>query len=326
MIEQFTITLEPISPIFVWSGERLVADADYKLVGNKLIIIDILKAMKKVSRLEDAFREEFARELYGQKLIFESKTVPQSILMINDYVVPASSLKGLIRTAILNSLIDNTVLNRVKDSLTAISSINRRVALKSVKNVAYPVEELLKVHVQVGGRYTYDSLNRLLIADPTVKSPHFSLSTVEIKEIAGSYSEEVYAITFDKGVLTYNAEIIKPQNYGFRSDVAQKDAIITKDKIIESLKSFSSYIINKEKDKALGKYKEFLNSLKAEDSCFPLKIGMFTGHISKTVSIPRNLENLRSQVMTRVTGHPWDNRTVKLVNGIGIGWAKVCVK
>jgi len=327
MIEQFTITLEPISPIFVWSGERLVADADYKLVGNKLIIIDILKAMKKVSRLEDAFREEFARELYGQKLIFESKTVPQSILMINDYVVPASSLKGLIRTAILNSLIDNTVLNRVKDSLTAISSMNRREALKSVKNVAYPVEELLKVQVQVGrGRYTYDSLNRLLIADPTVKSPHFSLSTVEIKEIAGSYSEEVYAITFDKGVLTYNAEIVKPQNYGFRSDVAQKDAIINKDKIIESLKSFSSYIINKEKDKALGKYKEFLNSLKAEDSCFPLKIGMFTGHISKTVSIPRNLENLRSQVMTRVTGHSWDNRTVKLVNGIGIGWAKVCVK
>jgi CRISPR type III-A-associated RAMP protein Csm5 len=325
MIEQFTITLEPISPIFVWSGERLVADADYKLVGNKLIIIDILKAMKKVSRLEDAFREEFARELYGQKLIFESKTVPQSILMINDYVVPASSLKGLIRTAILNSLIDNTVLNRVKDNLTAISSINRRVALKSVKNVACPVEELLKV--QVGrGRYTYDSLNRLLIADPTVKSPHFSLSTVEIKEIAGSYSEEVYAITFDKGVLTYNAEIVKPQNYGFRSDVAQKDAIITKDKIIESLKSFSSYIINKEKDKALGKYKEFLNSLKAEDSCFPLKIGMFTGHLSKTVSIPRSLENLRSRVMTRVTGHSWDNRTVKLVNGIGIGWAKVCVK
>ena len=44
MIEQFTITLEPISPIFVWSGERSVADADYKLVGNKLIIIDILKA------------------------------------------------------------------------------------------------------------------------------------------------------------------------------------------------------------------------------------------------------------------------------------------
>jgi len=327
MIEQFTITLEPISPIFVWSGERLVADADYKLVGNKLIIIDILKAMKKVSRLEDAFREEFARELYGQKLIFESKTVPQSILMINDYVVPASSLKGLIRTAILNSLIDNTVLNRVKDSLTAISSMNRREALKSVKNVAYPVEELLKVQVQVGrGRYTYDSLNRLLIADPTVKSPHFSLSTVEIKEIAGSYSEEVYAITFDKGVLTYNAEIVKPQNYGVMSNVAQKDAIINKDKIIESLKSFSSYIINKEKDKALGKYKEFLNSLKAEDSCFPLKIGMFTGHISKTVSIPRNLENLRSQVMTRVTGHSWDNRTVKLVNGIGIGWAKVCVK
>jgi CRISPR/Cas system CSM-associated protein Csm5 (group 7 of RAMP superfamily) len=248
MIEQFTITLEPISPIFVWSGERLVADADYKLVGNKLIIIDILKAMKKVSRLEDAFREEFARELYGQKLIFESKTVPQSILMINDYVVPASSLKGLIRTAILNSLIDNTVLNRVKDSLTAISSINRRVALKSVKNVACPVEELLKVQVQVGrGRYTYDSLNRLLIADPTVKSPHFSLSTVEIKEIAGSYSEEVYAITFDKGVLTYNAEIVKPQNYGFRSDVAQKDAIITKDKIIESLKSFSSYIIKRKR-------------------------------------------------------------------------------
>ena len=327
MIEQFTITLEPISPIFVWSGERLVADADYKLVGNKLIIIDILKAMKKVSRLEDAFREEFARELYGQKLIFESKTVPQSILMINDYVVPASSLKGLIRTAILNSLIDNTVLNRVKDSLTAISSMNRREALKSVKNVAYPVEELLKVQVQVGrGRYTYDSLNRLLIADPTVKSPHFSLSTVEIKEIAGSYSEEVYAITFDKGVLTYNAEIVKPQNYGVMSNVAQKDAIINKDKIIESLKSFSSYIINKEKDKALGKYKEFLNSLKAEDSCFPLKIGMFTGHISKTVSIPRNLENLRSQVMTRVTGHSWDNRTVKLVNGIGVGWAKVCVK
>jgi CRISPR type III-A-associated RAMP protein Csm5 len=330
MIEQFTVTLEPISPIFVWSGESLVANADYKLVGNKLIIIDIFKAVGKVSMLEDAFREEFARELCGQKLVFEIKsgTIPQSILMINDYVVPASSLKGLMRTAILNSLVNSTVLNRVKDSLMAISSMIRREALRNVKNVAYPVEELLKVRVQVGGgRYTYDSLNRLLIADPTVRSPHFSLSTVEIKEIAGgSYSEEVYAITFDKGVLTYNADIVKPQNYGFRSDVAQKDAIITKGKITESLKSFSSYTVDKEIEKASGKYKDFLNSLKAENSCFPLKIGMFSGHISKTVSVPKNLENLRSQVMTRVTGHSWDNRTVKLVNGIGVGWARVCVK
>jgi hypothetical protein len=116
MIEQFTVTLEPISPIFVWSGESLVANADYKLVGNKLIIIDIFKAVGKVSMLEDAFREEFARELCGQKLVFEIKsgTIPQSILMINDYVVPASSLKGLMRTAILNSLVNSTVLNRVR--------------------------------------------------------------------------------------------------------------------------------------------------------------------------------------------------------------------
>ena len=338
--ESFKVRLEPITPTFVWSGERLLHKADYDVVNGKLVIVDINKAVLKVKKLEEAFGEEFAREVQGVKLIFPSSTAPKEVLMINQYLVPASSLKGLIRTAVLNRLSKGKqeVYNEVRNNLNAL--LNPKSKMRP-KDVGQPVEYLLKVEVQFGkGTFTYDALSRLLISEPKAKNVALSLRRVEIVETVGNFRAEAYAITFDRGVLEYEAEIVKPQNYGVYESVKVIDGGVSKGDLVESLREFSSLVISKEKkrvekargsnkDELLKDYRQFLDTLRPESDCFPLKVGMFTGHHAKTVDVPPDVEQLREKVMTAVYKHYWDSRTVKLAewNGkkVGVGWVRVCV-
>lgn len=338
--ESFRVRLEPITPTFVWSGERLVHKADYDVVNGKLVIVDINKAVLKAKKLEEAFREEFAREVQGVKLVFPSSTAPKEVLMVNQYLVPASSLKGLIRTAVLNRLVKGRqdVYNEVRSNLNGL--LNPRSGVRP-KDVGQPVEGLLKVRVPFGrGTFTYDAFSRLLIGEPRARDVTLSLRRVEIVETVGDFMAEAYAVTLDRGVLEYEAEIVKPKDYGVHESVKAIDGGVSKGNLVESLREFSSLVVNKEKkrvekargsskDALLKDYRQFLDTLRPESSCFPLKVGMFTGHHAKTVDVPPDLEQLREKVMTAVYKHHWDSRTVKLVewNGkkVGVGWVRVCV-
>lgn len=329
--ESFQITIEPISPVFVWSGEVLYNNADYKLLAGKIIVVDIDKALREVGSLDEAFRPEYAREIHGFKLVFSSTFAPNEILMINNNIIPASSLKGLIRTSVLNAMTNQTVFNEVQKNLQGLSNANPKQLSKLLKSVGEPVEELAKVRVPFGrGTFRYDAFSRLLISEPKVENPKFSLDKIEIKETVGNFHKEVYAITFVSGKLTYDVKIVKPSDYGVHSSVKQKDVMISKQVIVNSLKRYSDHVLKKEKSKVANnnkyaEYSKFLESLKTSDNCIPLKIGRFTGHVSKTIELPQQLEATRSQILTRVLRHTWDNRTVKLVKGIGVGWVKLCV-
>ena len=323
--EEFGIEIEPLTPVFVWSGETLYSNADFRLVNGKIIVIDPYKALGKVKDLKEAFKEDFAREIQGVKLVFQSNTLPNTILMINEYLIPASTVKGLIRTAILNKLADKAVYEKVNENLNQLNALNFKQAVRNVKNVAHPVEMLLKRQLE---RYTYDSLSKLLVSDPKAIGISLSLKKVLVLETVGQFKSETYVIALEKGKLVYDGKILQPKNYGVYSDLRQLDSKITKSFILDSLKEYSKLILEREKKKVgkLTKYSEFLNSLKVEGNCIPLKIGMFTGHIAKTISLPPNVEKVRESIMTKLTGHLWDNRTVKLIDDLGVGWVRLCIR
>ena len=325
--EEFKVELEPLTPTFVWSGETLYPNADYSLVGGRVIVIDVRKALGKVEKLEEAFREEFAREVQGKKLVFPSDTLPDRIMMVNEYLVPASSIKGLIRTAILNGLSNQEVYDRVRANLRELDSLDYKTATRNLRAVGQPVEMLLRRRV---GNYVYDALSRLLISEPRANNVELSLKKVRVVEVIGDFEAEAYVIALTKGRLVYDCKVLQPTNYGVYSDLKGLDEKISKDFILRSLEAFSKVVIEKERKRVgrakLTEYSEFLGSLRAEGNCVPIKVGMFAGHHAKTVALPPDVEATREKLMSRLTGHAWDSRTVKLVDGLGVGWVRLCVR
>jgi CRISPR type III-A-associated RAMP protein Csm5 len=346
LIQEFNVTAKPITPIFVWSGDTLYKNADFKIVNNKVLIIDIMKLISKSIKLEEGFKEENAREIQGYKLIFDNhpdydNLLDQGIFMINNNLIPGSSLKGLIRTSLANRLVkdDPNILSEVKINIKNFETKSHKKSRNDIKNLGKPIEDLFKRDVGYE-RYkkTYDMLTRLIVSDPEIQNFKLNLRKIEINEINGNFHKEILAITLDEGLLNYNIEIFKPINYGIYEDkIKNLDSKITKDMIIESIKNFSNLLVKKEleKIKSDNKYKnyqDFLTRIKNSNNsnnCFPLRIGMFTSHIAKTVEVNKELENFRSNLLSKIYRHYWDNKTLKVTkldnDYLGIGWIMICV-
>lgn len=342
LIEEINVSVKPISPVFVWSGETLYNNADYKIVNNnKIVIIDIMKLIENSIKLEEGFKEENAREINGFKLIFDYKPeyynlIRQGILMINEQLVPASSLKGLIRTAFANDLAkDNKdAMLHVKNNLNKANKLPIKYVRNESKKIGEPIEGLFKKNIPLNRNKDYDFFTRLIVTEPKIESFKLNLRKININSIKGNFHKEILAITLDDASLNYNVKILRPKTYGVYNELKELDAKLSKQNIINSLKKFGERLINKELEKIRNSdkfkdYEQFLNNLKTFDSCIPLRIGMFTSHIAKTVEVDNDIERLRSQFLSKVYRRYWDNSTVKTtsINNkiIGVGWIKVCI-
>ncbi|MUN29087.1 RAMP superfamily CRISPR-associated protein [Sulfuracidifex metallicus] len=336
-LDRREIRLEPITPVFVGNGETLQNGIDFFVKNDKIVVIDQSHLMDRdVRDFNDLFKEKFARTILGVPVIVRSslqsqQIQSQQILMLNHLIFPASSMKGLLRTCVLNTRTRKNP-NVINDVYTDLFNINTllsrgkfRKARALLKNTASPAEQLMK-HRVFSSSIPYDEFKDLMISEPSGEKIGLDLNKIEIIETVGSFRRQVYAITFVRGVLKYDAKIMIRPNNGPYSRLSN----ITWNEIISSMKDFSVRLIEDEKKKAnqgkKDKYKEFLEGLKATESCFPLKVGMFTGHIAKTVELDKNTSTFRDRVMTNIYRHLWDNRTLKLVNGVGVGWTKICIK
>ena len=359
------ITIEPLSPspIFVWSGETLFSNLDFIVDGNDVLIVDIDKVIREVKSVEkpEEYKEflrellekykqtgqytKLLRELYGVKLEFKNvitsgNTVDQ-ILNINPNIIPASEVKGLIRTAVINELLksDNKVFNETMKRI--LDEMNK----SNLKNIGRVAEQVVKVKLPT--KTEYDALKTLLISDPIVESAKFGLNEIKIFNLKGGRLGSIYAITFTGGKLIYEAKIVKPNDYGVykNSKIKDLDDKIRWDKIRDSLMNFSKVVIddetlkineymsyNQSNKKDLNKYWEFLKSIKNIKDCIPLRIGMFTGHVAKTIEVSDNvriskdIKKKREELLSKFYGKRWDNSTLKITGGVGLGWMKMCIK
>ncbi|BBG27760.1 CRISPR-associated protein Csm5 [Sulfuracidifex tepidarius] len=326
------ITLEPITPVFVASGELLQDRIDFFVRNDKIVVIDQSHLMDRdVRDFNDLFNEKFVRKIFGVPVIVRSSIQTQQILMLNHLIFPASSMKGLLRTCVLNSRTkrDPNVMDNIYKGLSNINTLlgtgKFRVARAFLKNTASPAEQLMK-HSVFSSSVPYDEFKDLMISEPSGEKIGLDLNKIEIIETVGSFHRQVYAITFVRGVLRYDAKIMRRPNNGPYSRLSN----ITWNEVISSMREFSTILIKDEMEKANRgnqvKYKEFLKDLRTAEGCFPLKVGMFTGHVAKTVQLDDKTATFRDRVMTNIYRHLWDNRTLKLVNGVGVGWARICIR
>lgn len=341
IVESKQITIEPLSPVFVWSGKTLLPDFDFIVDGDNVVIIDFDKLIKEAKSEEELKQyKKFLKELHGIKLEFKiarGKTIDK-ILDINPYIIPASEVKGLIRTAVINQLIKSD-RKAFDEYMTRILNEMKEDNLKSIGQI---VEQVIKGKLPIKTRYVYDALKTLLISDPIVQSSEFDLNEIKVLNIEGELLGSNYAITFTKGKLIYDAKIIKPKDYGVytSSDVYNLTSKVTWDLIVNSLRNFSKVVIADEKSKInkylsnsyghqkedLNKYLELIKNIENIKDCIPLRIGMFTGHVSKTIEVRDDVKRKRETLLTISYGKRWDNSTIKIAGGVGLGWIKMCIK
>jgi len=353
IIENRQIIIEPLSPVFVWSGKTLVPKFDFIVEGNDVIIIDFDKMIREAkSDKELEQREKFVKELHGVKLEFKNvirgKTIDQ-ILDINPYIIPGTEVKGLIRTAVINELIKSNKNNFDKTMKRILNEMDNMVRIlnekkkPNLKNLGLVVEHVIKSRPPIQAKYVYDALKTLLISDPMVQSAEFRLSEIRVLNINGELLTSKHIIAFTKGKLTYDAKIIKPKDYGVykNSEVEGLNSKITWDLITTSLKKFSKVIIADEISKInkylnkqnkhvhkedLHQYLEFMKRIENLNECVPLRIGMFTGHTAKTIEVRDDVKRKREELLSRFYDKRWDNSTLKVVEGVGAGWIKMCIK
>ncbi len=357
--EPRTITIEPLSPVFVWSREKLSSRADYRISNNRLTIIDFNEAIKKGARtLQDVISSDAVRIFHGQRLEFPVSGNPSNISEIyfpQESVVPGSTLKGLIRTAFLSQFKNNyqSDVNKQLNALkAAVSSGNYNEARSPVKSLASEIEKKLikrEIVYNFGHRVcknTYDAFKTLLISDPQkYENLKFDLVKVEIRGKKKVISNN-FVIALTEGKLYYDAKIVKPPKYQelkILDKVYEVNDLISWDKITKSLQEFSKHVLNKEIQKvrklnSSGRYEtyyKFLENLKKEaentsNNCFILRMGMFTGHASKTLPLNAQNEKLREDVLTKLYRKPWDDNTIKLADvgsgKVGLGWIRLCIQ
>jgi CRISPR-associated protein Csm5 len=365
-----TLRLEPISPsrVFVWSGNYLIRGLEFLIDGNEILILkndlvidelaragitteEPVKLMERVRDLVRRGRDRFVRLSADLSKLGISSNVNR-VMDINPYVVPASELKGLIRTAVLNYKLQHvSSQERQRVYNEVLGRLRNAHGRKSLVTVAQPVEKLLKTEVRMGTRpYEYDSLNRLRISDPI----DYEKATLEFTEIQtwdrdGSIVAVNHVIAWVSNPLTYNLVIQKPPSYpNHYNNIREKDSEITCNLIKDSLRELSNYLVRTEIEKVnsfikdarnrnraveLQQYLNFLTydlSHKCGDDCLCVRIGMFTGHEAKTVAVNDQVSKVREIAMSSIYHHTWDSKTLKVARipggFIGMGWVRLCLQ
>jgi len=373
IVKRYKVSLEPLSSIHVWGGSEAIIGIDGLIERDEIKIIDFEKTFEKLNRDEvESFTKLFmnrryrdAYNLIREKIVFKKilKNNTGRILrendrikMLPDPVIPGSSLKGYLRTVILNHLL--TSMNPSEASKLLSDTISFREDPTHTADSLERAVFMRKRPPKSGG--FYDVLTLLSISDPVEKIDILtSIRRIDVIETLSSRSiASIYVEVFERGSLVYDLYISRPHD--FDKLMISKDLMKTfsdiydlsndminmmsKD-LLNILREFGCKLVENELDKIKGikilvNYPRFLENVlnrlcEKESECIPARIGFGGGHESKTIALylkknfPDKYNELRS-FMEKHVRHTWDSLTVKTIdiNGkiIGLGWCKICVR
>jgi len=358
---KMTLTLIPLAPIHVWSGNDAVLGIDAVIrPDGKLCIVDleqltpdIAEALAKTSP-QQLFQKikEYVEKLPCKNVVPVYTTLEENsrIKLLSSQIVPGSSLKGYIRTALAYYILSTMKKEAAKSLLRGGIDLSEKP-----QKISQGLEGGLfrKPRPKTQGGFV-DMLQGLLISDPQpedVKLGVVNLMTYEIidreiKEIA-----TVNAVALLKGTLKYDLLIetihdvsfsdkpyLRPKRISskevhkiisdLKSDI-EKLGVLSKDIIKHALMKFGCSIVENELSRVkeiakLNGYRKFLEDIKkkycekAYGKCAIARIGFMTGHRAKTIlSLVEKLDpklygNIRN-IMEMYFGKTWNLRTLKLV-------------
>jgi len=364
-----------MTAVHVWSGYRYVVGADAYVKDNKIYILD---PDKLVSLCMDQ-RQILDEIVFGtstiasiiqkynlpleslSKLVLEinsalsSKVTSIKEVMMNNYIsdrltIPGSEVKGLIRTAILFSIVKNLIKDKdfydqMKWLIEEIQQ-NCEKILKEKKLIKYLLSgEIISLKRRKPMKNQYDLMHFLQVTDPydcKYKSIIDSIVTIhkdDPKKIIGETyietipSNSVYRYTIIITNPVSRDKVLKNVSSGMLDKISldymlnRYTKILDLNNILSSLKRFSEELLEyeigilegfegKEYDLSIvDEIKEWLTEVKEGNDVFYLKIGYGGGHYSKTVylALPDDLRRLLKQVMTQCRGKLWDDVSYRVL-------------
>ncbi len=362
----YIITLKPLTPIHVWSGQNLVVGVDLlHLGGGRYCLVDfeglsqhidvtkvISMRIEELPKLLESLKDGLPclRELKAYEVL-PSGTSPTSVQELNRYVIPGSTLKGYIRTAILYSLLSRRNANEVRKILE--SGIDFQ---KDPKHLSEGLEACFFRAPRPRRMGFVDAFQSLLVSDPTLElDPDcYRIARIEVCELPdGNTIASQYAVVVQCGKLTYKVDVLKSLENGRariskaapeHEDDLKKLQLLSHEDLLRALRDFGCYILLRELERVrgcskLGGYtallEEFLKVYcRGSSNCVIARIGFGAGVYSKTViglmkQVAQDLYALVKNVMEIGLGHTWDEKTVKLTRtergSVGLGWCELCL-
>ena len=366
----YRLLLRPLTPLHVAFGEKTVIGIDSVIHYGKLYVVDVECTARIYAKLYgaeallasnaraiDLFRRVLGRYRPGAfsctpyRLVvgLRTRTPPRGaeVSLPQSTLVPGSSIKGALRTALLYALVDaepREALERIRKGVSRIVPGQPR----SLLGAADPVEQLLKGSKPHGrGRFIYDAARLLVVSDPLryrASLGLYAFRTVHVNN--GRPVSLEYVVALDPGAeIEYELRLYKPSyntpvKQQWIKSLQEKDKTISIDTLLRGLALFSETQIASELERIgerFPRYKSFLEDLGKMRSrnCFPLRLGYGAGHASKTLlpwlrrrdpGLAKRLEEL----LSRHYGRVWDSLTDTFTdhNGslLGVGWATLCIE
>ena len=362
VVKKLSIIVEPLTPIHVWSGDDAVTGIDLVYIDDKACVVDYEKIPQEViaealgidiNQLQNVllkYKERIPCRITAKVV---SRPAPRArVKLVNKYIIPGSSLKGYIRTAVAFHKISSMDPSRAKSALQSGIDL-----FKPPKNVAQGLEGLLFREPRPRkARGFVDMFQMIYISDPVLNDVELSLLEFLVKEPINSDLRDISrinVIAFTKGKLKYVLTLVAPVSINQIVNPARehyKDlnrlTEPLKMNLLDILRSFGCHILKYELNRVqnitqLNEYVKFLQKLSKdycergfENECVIGRLGFMTGHQAKTIltlikTIEPDLYNEVVSFMSRNLGRIWDERTFKLtkINDalMGIGWCKICL-
>lgn len=379
---RYELKLRPLTPIHVWSGTNAYVNVDafvegddfYYLAGD---IIDklpasVLERILEISKKDHAkamrimfnsLREIGALAPVAKVRVKSGSLVGQQVKLLHRNLVPGSTLKGYIRTAILRSLL----MQKHSDMATEIIKRGIDTSAKPAWVSAGLEAHLLKrprIRSQGG---SVDALELIMISDPRTKERKISLRELRVVYVndPGRTVAKLLALTLDpmeNDVLVYDLTIntsparidaidrkrLKEEEVQFLVEVVKlKESfarmLSSKSFLLEAIREHGCRLIEIERGKihhSLRDYVAFLDDIESRLcrkglECAPARIGFMAGRESKTIidivqgytpDVYNEVASLMSSSLKRI----WDSMTLKLVDLdgklVGVGWCELCIE
>lgn len=371
LLETIPLRLEVLTPVHIWNGSILVRHVDFKLDINRRKIqyirpriqVDIRELKKKT--VQEALREidkllefESFMELdlmtLDQQYLSAINEVYPAIKTDNIWYIPASSLKGIIRTAIVFDLVRKmeASYNLRKSVIALLQRVRNKRELKDIapESIEKP---LLKIQMR---KYLADIFSNIILRESPKQSIRVAVRDVKVVRISDGKLvarplvesiERTSSFEFELKIRHIPSNITQYTPRIYASFISRGDEILSKENIINALRVFSEYLLTLEIEtiklcmdtlrnigieldsylQQLAKWREDLD----KSNRYYLRLGRYCGYKSKTVvdAFTQSIYNDIRSIMLRFYRN-WDLSTIKIteVDGkfTGMGWISISFK
>jgi CRISPR-associated protein Csm5 len=298
------------TPLFVLGGGSVLVGLDAFYRDGYLYLVDItsprlVAAAAARPSLEEVIRLASSRPADYAYRRLPSPPIPDKTEVRLGVVPPASTVKGLLRTAYL-------WLALTRDERLAEAFL--RAVAEALDEGVYPKfvgseGEALVFRRELEGGRRWDVFNSVIVREGRAEA-RFRVYRVDVYERAG-VKTSFYAAGLEPGSRLEYEVVVRPRP---RED-GRAEHVVTEEGLKEALRLFSRELTAFER--ARGLY---------VPQCDAVRLGFGAGRRWKTVLslIERRSPDLFRRLesyMTQRLGHVWGDTTVKMAEGRPVGWA-----